>query len=201
MLPLLVLAVGGYLVYDSVKKPKYADGGMMAKGGATDDKIAKVVRAIRKKRIHPDDVSPNFVNEIANEIGVNLSSKEVMDISDNYGEKYADGGMMAKGGVTYGDIVTDLRILNQIAKKYHLEFDKKFKYHVGSPYENKKGEKTPNYFSLGDRVFKLKYFDGSFSPFLIELDGNRFVYDKKTNEPEFVNYPNPQWDKDKYYTK
>jgi hypothetical protein len=80
--------------------PKLEDGGMMAKGGATDDKIAKVVRAIRKTRIHPDDVSPNFVNEIANEIGVNLSSKEVMDISDNYGEKYANGGMMADGGKT-----------------------------------------------------------------------------------------------------
>jgi hypothetical protein len=92
------------------KYPKLEDGGMMAKGGATDDKIAKVVRAIRKTRIHPDDVSPNFVNEIANKIGVNLSSKEVMDISDNYGEKYADGGMMRKGGRTKAALIADQRL-------------------------------------------------------------------------------------------
>jgi hypothetical protein len=72
--------------------PKY-----MADG---DYKISKVVKAIRKTRIHPDDVSPNFVNEIANEIGVSLSSKEVVEISDNYGEKYANGGYMAGGGST-----------------------------------------------------------------------------------------------------
>ena len=81
------------------KEGFYADGGMMAKGGKMDDKISKVVMAIRKSKIHPDDVSPNFVNLIANEIGINLSSKEVVDISDNYGEKYASGGMMADGGM------------------------------------------------------------------------------------------------------
>jgi hypothetical protein len=58
----------------------------MAKGGEVDDKISKVVKAIRKTRIDPDDVSPNFVNKIANEIGVSLSSKEVSDISDNFDE-------------------------------------------------------------------------------------------------------------------
>ena len=87
----------GYVItFDSYVEN--ADGGYMAKGGEMDDKISKVVMAIRKSKIHPDDVSPNFVNEIANEIGINLSSKEVVDISDNYGEKYASGGMMAKGG-------------------------------------------------------------------------------------------------------
>jgi hypothetical protein len=33
MLPVILAAVGGYLVYDSLKSKKYADGGMMAKGG------------------------------------------------------------------------------------------------------------------------------------------------------------------------
>ena len=56
----------------------------IAKCYFTQDKISKVVKAIRKTRIHPDDVSPNFVNLIANEIGVSLSSKEVVYISDNY---------------------------------------------------------------------------------------------------------------------
>ncbi|MFY8161510.1 MAG: hypothetical protein ACOVNU_09285 [Candidatus Kapaibacteriota bacterium] len=83
---------------DVDRRVRLEDGGIMAKGGKKDDKISKVVTAIRKTKIHPDDVSPNFVNEIANEIGVNLSSKEVVDISDNYGTKYEDGGMMAKGG-------------------------------------------------------------------------------------------------------
>jgi hypothetical protein len=63
---------------------KVIDNSNFAKGGEVDDKISKVVKAIRKTRIDPDDVSPNFVNKIANEIGVSLSSKEVVYISDNY---------------------------------------------------------------------------------------------------------------------
>jgi hypothetical protein len=38
MLPVILAAVGGYLVYDSLKSKKYADGGIMAKGGKMDEK-------------------------------------------------------------------------------------------------------------------------------------------------------------------
>lgn len=118
--------------------------------------------------------------------------------------KLADGGTMADGGMAgknYGYIITDLRILNQIAKKYHLEFDKKYKYYIGNADKNDKGEFLPNYFSLGDRVFRLRYVSGSFHPFLVAVDPYVMVYSKDTNEPAFPNYPNPQWDKDKYYMK
>jgi len=33
MLPVILAAVGGYLIYDSLKSKKFADGGMMADGG------------------------------------------------------------------------------------------------------------------------------------------------------------------------
>jgi len=75
-----------YWINKVSEKENSLKGGYMAKGGEVDDKISKVVKAIRKTRIDPDDVSPNFVNKIANEIGVSLSSKEVVYISDNYDE-------------------------------------------------------------------------------------------------------------------
>jgi hypothetical protein len=64
MLPLLVLAVGGYLVYDSVKKPKYADGGMMAKGGMTGITIIDVLHYPSKKRAFNGEINNEVLNKI-----------------------------------------------------------------------------------------------------------------------------------------
>jgi hypothetical protein len=110
---------------------------------------------------------------------------------------YANGGGV---GNSFGKIVQDLTTLNAIAKKYSLSFDRKFKYYTGNAYNNIKGETLPNYFTHNGRVFELKYFDGSFSPFLVELNPKNLVYRKDTKEPAFKNYPNPKWDKNKYYT-
>lgn len=59
--------------------------------------------------------------------------------------------------------------LKDIAKKYHLSFDKKFKYCISDAYYNDKGDFIPSYFYLNSRVFTLKYVDGSFNPFLYEV--------------------------------
>jgi len=46
MLPVILAAVGGYLVYDSLKSKEFADGGMMAKGGELKDDRRKIVLEI-----------------------------------------------------------------------------------------------------------------------------------------------------------
>lgn len=47
--------------------------------------MRRVIRYIQKQRIPGNDVSPNLVNWIANEIGVtNLTSEQVVYISDNF---------------------------------------------------------------------------------------------------------------------
>lgn len=81
---------------DEAKKYRYEDG-IYAKGGstmATGGKIEKVKNLLRKNKVNPDDVSPNFVNEFANKHGINLTSDEVVKISNTY----SFGGSMANGG-------------------------------------------------------------------------------------------------------
>jgi hypothetical protein len=58
-------------------------------------------------------------------------------------------------------VIKDLRILEAIAKRFNLQFDKTFKYNIGQDFYG-----TMEY---KGRKFKLKYFDGCFYPFLIEL--------------------------------
>lgn len=64
-------------------------------------------------------------------------------------------------------VVKDLRKLNAIAKKYSLNFCRKYKYYEGDPYYNSKGESLPYEFPYKGKTFKLKYFDGCFNPFLV----------------------------------
>lgn len=98
-------------------------------------------------------------------------------------------------------IVKDLTTLKAIEKAYHLEFDRKFKYYTGDAYRNANGDFIPSYMIIkkSGRIFKLKYFDGCFNPFLYELDPKLLVYSRETDEPVFANYPNPKWDKSKFY--
>lgn len=58
-------------------------------------------------------------------------------------------------------VITDLRTLKAIGKRFNLQFDKKFKYNIGLDFYG-----TIEY---KGRKFKLKYFDGCFYPYLIEL--------------------------------
>jgi hypothetical protein len=48
----------------------------------TEDMRAVIVR-IQKTAVDPNLVSPNFVNEIANKMGRDLTSEQVIYISDN----------------------------------------------------------------------------------------------------------------------
>lgn len=48
------------------------------------DKIATVVRLLDLNRISPEDISPNLVNLYANRYGIELTSDEVVYISNNY---------------------------------------------------------------------------------------------------------------------
>lgn len=105
------------------------------------------------------------------------------------------------------NIVKETPVLRQLAKKYALDFCPVHKYYDGNAYKNSKGEYLPHYFKLSNprggsaRVFKLRYFDGCFNPFLVEVDPKTLVYSYETGEPCFVNWsPVPKWDTLKYYT-
>jgi len=63
-------------------------------------------------------------------------------------------------------VIKDLRILNAIGKRYHLEFDTQFKYYTGDAYKNGLNQYLPLRFEYKNQVYKLTYFDGCFNPFL-----------------------------------
>ena len=48
----------------------------------TEDMRAVIVR-IQKSAVNPNQISPNFVNELANKMGRDLTSEQVVYISDN----------------------------------------------------------------------------------------------------------------------
>lgn len=71
------------------------------------------------------------------------------------------------------ETITDLRILKAISKKYNLDFCSIYKYYIGNAYEDNKGNYLPIKFNYKDQIYKLKYFDGCFNPFLIKLNINQ----------------------------
>ena len=61
-------------------------------------------------------------------------------------------------------IIKDLRIINAIAKKYDLKFDKKFKYCISNKINlNKK-------MYIQKKEYIIKFFDGCFYPYLVKID-------------------------------
>ena len=66
-------------------------------------------------------------------------------------------------------VINDLRILKAIGKKYNLDFDKDFKYYIGNAYLDNKGNSLFNVFEYKGKKYELKYFDGCFNPFLVEV--------------------------------
>jgi hypothetical protein len=80
---------------------KYKKGGSTVKDNRMNERTRAVILKIQKTGIHPDDVSPNFVNEIAYDNGIELKSEEVVFISDNYGKKSMANGGSTKGFVSY----------------------------------------------------------------------------------------------------
>lgn len=73
-------------------------------------------------------------------------------------------------------IIKDLRILNAIAKKYNLLFDKKFKYYTGNPYYNLNNDYLPTIFEYKNTLYELKYFDGCIHPYLIKKDYRSIIH-------------------------
>jgi len=71
-------------------------------------------------------------------------------------------------------VCKEKKILNAVAKKYSLEFDKKHGYYTGDAYTNGKGEYLSTFednIVIGDgNVYQLKYFDGCFNPFLVRKE-------------------------------
>jgi hypothetical protein len=143
MLPYILAAVGGYLIGDSLKGK--ADVGMMAKGGW----IEKPMTGGRKKYVKE---SNEYKHEIFKKADGKyyvsttiLSSKSGVDeysqtyesnISDDFNSleeakkyvanKYADGGMMAKGGSV--EEYPELRkVANKIANDTAAKINKEVK--------------------------------------------------------------------------
>lgn len=54
--------------------------------------VIKVMKLLKKESIDPNYVSPNFVNDFANNRGISLSSDEVVRISNNYDKHYEAHG-------------------------------------------------------------------------------------------------------------
>ena len=48
------------------------------------DNMRSVIRWFIHNRINPDEISLNYVNWVANEIGVTLKSEQVVYISDGF---------------------------------------------------------------------------------------------------------------------
>ena len=74
---------------------------------------------------------------------------------------------------------TNKTIIKAIAKKYHLTFCGVHGYYEGNAYNNDRGEPLPTYFSLGATIYKLRYYDGCFNPFLVDITKS---FDKKVSE-------------------
>lgn len=77
--------------------------------------------------------------------------------------------------------ITNPQILKELSKKYAITFCPKFKYYDGDAYNNNKGETLPTYFNLGSRLYQLKYVDGCFNPFLIDVTA---LIEKKISEAQ-----------------
>jgi hypothetical protein len=84
MLPVILAAVGGYLVYDSLKSKKYADGGMMDDGGEVGEGF--LIRDMREKlkRMFPDTFGFS-VGNVSKEGNKTLNSAAlIVDENDPY---------------------------------------------------------------------------------------------------------------------
>jgi hypothetical protein len=153
MLPLVVLAVGGYLVYDSLKKPvKYADGGMMENGGmmAEGGEVSTMsekefINKYFGANVFTEDVSKYFdIKNISSSNdakidkfiedhkrdGYTIKKKSYSDFKSvmavkrkNDGGMMEHGGMMAKGGKVK---VGDIITTNTGVKVKVIEYDSMF---------------------------------------------------------------------------
>jgi len=59
-------------------------------------------------------------------------------------------------------MITDARILNAICIRYNMKFDKKYKYITE--------DNNISWFDYKGSLYKLKYFDGCFHPYVIKIN-------------------------------
>jgi hypothetical protein len=67
-------------------------------------------------------------------------------------------------------------LLKAIGKQYNLDFCKRFRYYIGDVYNDNKGNTLPSYMYYNNKIYALKYFDGCFNPYLVELDRTKFGF-------------------------
>lgn len=116
MLPLILLAAGAYIIGEAVfEDDKYAEGGMMAKGGFNPMKnsyliyegqsiLLKTVPSPKERRFLDKEIVIEKIdnNKIIKAFVRETGEKVPFFIDSNLFkiEQYGDGGMMAKGGKT-----------------------------------------------------------------------------------------------------
>jgi hypothetical protein len=116
MLPLILLAAGAYIIGEAVlEDDKYAEGGMMAKGGFNPMKnsyllyegqsiLLKTVPSPKERRFLDKEIVIEKIdnNKIIKAFVRETGEKVPFFIDSNLFkiEQYGDGGMMAKGGMT-----------------------------------------------------------------------------------------------------
>ena len=106
--------------------------GSTVKDNRMNERTRAVIVRLQKTKADPEYVSPNYVNDVANKMGVNLTSEEVVFISDNFGEKYAKGSTVEGGGV---EKITQAELLNENfkeAKENIIEIHKRVKLKSGN---------------------------------------------------------------------
>ena len=107
------------------KAQKYLESKYMAKGGGIgneplNENMRAVISRLHKLKVDSDLVSPNYVADIANGMGINLKSEEVVRISDGFGDKYAKGS--AVGNKTFDSLYR--KIVNAVMKDINISREK-----------------------------------------------------------------------------
>lgn len=82
-----------------------------------DYNIKKIVRAIKAKKVNPDLVSPNYVADVADEKKIQLSSTDIVYISDNY-EKLLKEETAKKIGDSFSNFYKTLKLTASLSTQY-----------------------------------------------------------------------------------
>lgn len=65
------------------------------------------------------------------------------------------------------EIITDLRILNAIGRRYNLVFDKQYKYCIK---DHDSWDRCLSRFEYNGGIYKLQYISGCFYPFIVKTN-------------------------------
>lgn len=88
--------------------------------------IKKIVRAIKAKNVDPDLVSPNYVADVADEKKIQLSSTDIVYISDNYEKLLKEETTKEKRKLLFGqEDKNEIELTDEIKQKF-LEAVKSF---------------------------------------------------------------------------